>query len=169
LYRSSEHGFKATDFHAKCDYKSNTFTIIKSSNGNIFGGYTNACWDSNKICHYKYDSEAFLFSLVNVHKQPVKINISQNFEKAIYCSKRYGIAFGSEATELAVPPFNENDMRNGYSNLGKSRMSTCYQLGNNSQLNNITQRAFSDFLAGSNRFEIVDIEVFQQTGLCTRV
>ena len=39
LYRKSEHGFDANDFHSKCDGKANTLTILKA-NGFIFGGLT---------------------------------------------------------------------------------------------------------------------------------
>ncbi len=40
IYRASQDGFEAANFHSKCDNKPNTLVIIKSENGNIFGGYT---------------------------------------------------------------------------------------------------------------------------------
>jgi hypothetical protein len=40
IYRASQDGFEANDFHSKCDQKPNTLMIIKSEHGNIFGGYT---------------------------------------------------------------------------------------------------------------------------------
>lgn len=39
IYRATEHGFSATKFHQKCDGISNTLTIIKTTVGNVFGGY----------------------------------------------------------------------------------------------------------------------------------
>ena len=41
-----------------------TLTIIKGRNSNIFGGYTFADWSGEQL--FKYDSTAFLFSLVNI-------------------------------------------------------------------------------------------------------
>jgi hypothetical protein len=38
LYRGTLHGFKARDFHSKCENIPKTLTIIKAASGNIFGG-----------------------------------------------------------------------------------------------------------------------------------
>ncbi len=48
VYRASQDGFEASKFHMKCDSKSNTFIIIKSTNGFVFGGYTEQVWSGNK-------------------------------------------------------------------------------------------------------------------------
>jgi hypothetical protein len=40
LYRGSRDGFRGADFHAKCDDKGATVTIVKSTEGRIFGGYS---------------------------------------------------------------------------------------------------------------------------------
>lgn len=45
LYRGTQHGFNAVDFHYYCDVVTNTLTVIKSENGNIFGGYTEMSWE----------------------------------------------------------------------------------------------------------------------------
>ena len=39
LYRGSRDGWKASDFHAKCDNKGATITVIRSTDGFIFGGF----------------------------------------------------------------------------------------------------------------------------------
>ena len=44
IYRATQDGFEARDFHSKCDNKSDTLIVIKSTNGNIFGGYTVRNW-----------------------------------------------------------------------------------------------------------------------------
>ena len=49
IYKGSKDGFKASDFHSKCDDKSNTLVIVKSSNGNVFGGYTEQSWSGSDI------------------------------------------------------------------------------------------------------------------------
>jgi hypothetical protein len=54
IYRATQNGFEASKFHNKCDNKLNTFVIIKSTNGNVFGGYTEQSWVGegtfNDIC-----------------------------------------------------------------------------------------------------------------------
>ena len=39
-YRASRDGFKANDFHRKCDDIANSITVIKVTSGNVFGGFT---------------------------------------------------------------------------------------------------------------------------------
>ncbi len=39
LYRASRDGFGAAQYHAKCDDITNTLTIIKTTEGYIFGAY----------------------------------------------------------------------------------------------------------------------------------
>jgi hypothetical protein len=39
IYRATQDGFEADNFHSKCDDKPNTLIIVKSVNGNIFGTY----------------------------------------------------------------------------------------------------------------------------------
>ena len=83
IYQASRDGFKAKDFHLKCDGYLNTLTVIKASNGNIFGGFTTVDWgtpQSNNYYYYssyfKSDSNAFLFSLVNKYNISLLINNS---------------------------------------------------------------------------------------------
>jgi len=49
IYRASQDGFEAAKFHARCDNKPNTLIIIKSTNGNVFGGYTEQTWNHWKL------------------------------------------------------------------------------------------------------------------------
>ena len=44
LYRASRDGWAASNFHAYCDNKGPTVTVIKSGNY-IFGGYADEHWD----------------------------------------------------------------------------------------------------------------------------
>ena len=81
IYKATRDGFKVSDFHAKCDNISKTFAIIKvAGNENIFGGYTEALWNSqihaNKPKHRK-DRNAFIFSLVNNDNNPIKMKVKQ--------------------------------------------------------------------------------------------
>ena len=64
LYRATADGFEAKSFHAKCDGKANTITIIKTNGNYVFGGYTAAEWTIiDYYGTYIADSKAFIFSL----------------------------------------------------------------------------------------------------------
>jgi hypothetical protein len=53
VYRGSEHGFKASTFHYRCDGIESTMTIVKAkrnhavAHSSIFGGFTSVAWDSS--------------------------------------------------------------------------------------------------------------------------
>ena len=49
LYRASEHDYTGTSFHECCNNKGPTLVIIKSTEGWIFGGFTNEDWIDSSI------------------------------------------------------------------------------------------------------------------------
>ena len=61
LYRASSDGFTSEAFHANCDGKHETITIIKTNTNYVFGGYASSAWNSS--CAYIEDNDAFIFSL----------------------------------------------------------------------------------------------------------
>jgi hypothetical protein len=74
LWRGSRDGFKATEFHRRCDGPANTLTVILDTRGNIFGGFTpvpweSRAWDGNEDNRRKVDrsQKSFLFTLKNPH------------------------------------------------------------------------------------------------------
>ena len=76
VYRASQDGFEASQFHSKCDDKPNTLIIVKSVNGNIFGGYTKQSWSGHGT--YKADPKSFIFSLINKENKPINMKWSRN-------------------------------------------------------------------------------------------
>jgi prefoldin subunit 5 len=82
LWRGSRDGFRASEFHRRCDNHSNTLTVILDTNGNIFGGFTPVKWVSrvwnrkggkDGNCLKADDSlRSFLFTLKNPHNVPAK-------------------------------------------------------------------------------------------------
>ena len=44
IYGVSWDGCKVSDFHAKCDYKGATITVIWGTGGFIFGGFVDKSW-----------------------------------------------------------------------------------------------------------------------------
>ena len=71
IFTASENGDRDKDFHNNCDGKGPTVTIVKATNGHIFGGYVTIPFSSD--CKTHYDDKAFLFSLTNNKKFPIKI------------------------------------------------------------------------------------------------
>jgi len=61
IYVASMDGDSSTDFHDKCDGKGPTVVIVKTTTGNVFGGYTSVSWWSNQV--WKRDPTSFLFQL----------------------------------------------------------------------------------------------------------
>ena len=47
IYRASRDGWHSSKFHALCDDKGPTVTVVKNGN-NIFGGYTEMSWEDGK-------------------------------------------------------------------------------------------------------------------------
>ncbi|EGG17114.1 hypothetical protein DFA_08096 [Cavenderia fasciculata] len=45
-------GFQVSSFHFKCDGKGPTITLVKSNNGNEFGGYNSQSWNSSTNTYY---------------------------------------------------------------------------------------------------------------------
>ncbi len=91
LWRASRDGYDPAAFHRLCDGKANTVTVIKNTNGYIFGGFTSVPWSSTG--GYKTDSTAFLFSLTNPSNTPLKLKVKSP-QNAVYHSC-YGPTFGS--------------------------------------------------------------------------
>jgi hypothetical protein len=150
LYRGSLHGFGASDFHAKCDNIPKTLTLIRTTNGNIFGGYTEATWD--KYEQHKTDKNAFIFSLVNGEKRPVRVNVANgNESNAIYCGTSYGPTFGG-GHDFKIAK-NPNTSNSNYSRFGHTYSLPNYPPGSHKA---------ESFLAGSYYFTIDEIEVFRR-------
>ena len=88
LYRATENGFSASDFHSKCDGLPNTFTAVKAANGDIFGGFTSRAWSSNS--GWIYNTTGFVFSLINNEEEIFDCNESYNNMSCGPCLKQSG-------------------------------------------------------------------------------
>ena len=98
IYKASQDEFEASNFHSKCDNKPITLVIIKSQNGNVFGGYTEQDWSNNDPLSVNVDNpdqNAFIFSLINKENRPLKINCSPN--QGIRCNNTKGAVFGGKS------------------------------------------------------------------------
>ncbi len=147
LYRLSEYGPSPQIFHELCNEKGATLTLVKCSNGHIFGGF-NEIEYKNKF-EYNESNNNFLFSVTDGKLRiPIRCPIKKSMKKyAIKQSENdYSPSFGlSNNSDLFLAFKN---LKNSYSNLN-----TCYKCpkGYNPKT----------FLAGKeNDWNIQDVEVY---------
>ncbi len=168
LFRASDHGFQAKDFHQKCDNKNGaSITIIKSNWQNIFGGYTTVPWTSDGPgrAGMKTDQDAFLFLIrssndLQQKECPLLFDIKQDkAEYAVRHHPNFGPRFG-----VADIFINNacNDINPGTTNNVKYRNIT---MADRFEYNN-----FKGILCNGNRsvrkkptmyFQVLEYEVFQ--------
>ena len=135
LFRATRDGYRSSNFHSKCDGKSNTVTLVETTTGRRFGGFTDAQWDQSSS--YKTGSNGFIFSLDNN-----EIYYNKNNQYNIYCNSSNGPSFGAASDLYISDGCNSNNCSDGsghsYETNGKQYV-----------------------LAGSNNFLVQDYEVFQ--------
>jgi hypothetical protein len=88
LFDSLTDGDSAIEFHTKCDYKYNTISLIETSSGHRFGGYTSECFESPHEYFDKKDNLSFVFSF-----DKMKVYDVIKGKYAISCDKNYGPYF----------------------------------------------------------------------------
>jgi hypothetical protein len=144
VYKGTRDGFSSTDFHRCCDKKGATLTVIQSTSGYLFGGYTSIKWESHEDFQWSVDMNAFLFTLTNPNKiSPTKYRINTDGRNAIGCKESVGPTFGK--WDMCI---HSNSNENGRSSIlfpsnyidstGKGRLT----------------------FTGSHYFTVADIEVY---------
>ncbi|ETO05110.1 hypothetical protein RFI_32286 [Reticulomyxa filosa] len=86
LYRGSRDGFDAMNFHQACDNKGKTLIILLDEFNHVFGGFTNAEWNSSRCIAYARDDGAFVYSLRNRHHMPQKWNVDPDQSDYAICN-----------------------------------------------------------------------------------
>lgn len=145
IYKATRDGFKASNFHKKCDNMGKTLTVIRSIEGHLFGGYTEHNWDSTTN-DYKFGS-TWIFTLSNpTNDGPLQFLLRNNANTmhGIYCSGGHGPLFGN-GWDIGVYD-NSNNTTNSYCNFPGSFQDTTGR-GNNT-------------FTGARRFQTNEIEVF---------
>ena len=138
LYRASRDGWNASDFHRTCDGKGATLTVVKSSDGYIFG------WETCEASNESFKCHAGL--------PTVKMNIKNEDLFAISHFSTEGPIFGSAfgpCCDLPIPS-NANDPVNP---------SCISDVGDAYELPDETTDRY--FLTGSYKFVIGHYEVFE--------
>merc|ERR1712083_168381 len=131
-----------SQFHAKCNGKGETLTIIESTNGNIFGGYTALPWSSSG--QWAVDNKAFLFLLKSTSSSKPRVFKVNNATNSVYHNGSYGPTFGANHDLHISNACNTN--QTSYTNLGGSY---------------IAAHSNKHVLAGSRNFMVKDYEVWQ--------
>jgi hypothetical protein len=102
LYRQTRDGLTNEAFHSKCDEKGCTLSVIETTCGKVFGGYSNTAWSSSG--GWTKANKAFLFALPGggiLSSCKMKL-MDANHPHAIYCGSEYGPTFGSGSCDMTV-------------------------------------------------------------------
>jgi hypothetical protein len=94
VYRGSRDGFGASDFHNKCNGCANTVTLIRSTKGYVFGGFTPIAWDSSNSDKADSSELSFLFTIKNPRGEEFRRFSVINSSRAIGCWASSGPIFG---------------------------------------------------------------------------
>eukprot|EP00826_Nyctotherus_ovalis_P037065 TRINITY_DN3354_c0_g3_i4.p1 TRINITY_DN3354_c0_g3~~TRINITY_DN3354_c0_g3_i4.p1 ORF type:complete len:445 (+),score=43.29 TRINITY_DN3354_c0_g3_i4:100-1434(+) len=140
LWRGSVDGFEASTFHAKCDGKAPTLTVIQSKLDLVFGGYTAKSWNATNN-GYAYDPEAFIFSLT----YKTKHNKQKSTSYSIYCNPGSGPKFGG-GHDISI--CDNSNTSNGSCSNGNHT----YELPPDIDA--------KTYFAGARKFKVKDIEVY---------
>ena len=139
IYRATEDGPTAKNFHESCDNAAKTLTVIKTLKGWIFGGYTEVKWEMyDNRCEKKNDYNSFVFSL-NLKK----LYFPKKNSYSIYCDKKKGPTF------IGMFCVNEKilDIKSEINPFGLQ----CY----------VNEDEDYEINGGSREFEIEELEVFE--------
>lgn len=148
LYRATKDGNSSESFHQKCDNIKGTLTVIKTTKGMKFGGYTESTWnpDKSKILTKKdKNGIGFCYSL-----DLFKIyNNSNNAKSIIICYSTEGPDFyGGDAYmfDIYFPIDSNTDSNTGYTQKNDSfgKFEKDYEINN-----------------GERYFLMRELEVFQ--------
>jgi len=115
LYKYTKDEKTSLVWHAKCDGKGPTVTVIWANSGYIFGGYAHLSWKSNGT--WEESKESFLFSLTDgKNRKPFQCLPYQSFGNCLE-HEPDRIAFGSgRDLKLLFPP----NTSGSYSDLGST-------------------------------------------------
>ena len=149
VYRATEDGDKASDFHKRCDKIGPNITFIKTRNGYVFGGFTVKNWE-----HLKRDINVNKPNLGSASRDPKAFGFSVNYQKiyenerknefAIWCNRNYGPTFKNNFFQI----FDNALQKGGYC----SASHNSHFGGQNSDY---------EITGGESKFKVNEVEVFE--------
>ena len=135
IYRATEDGDKADDFHRLCDGNTNLIILIKTKDGKKFGGYTSIGF--NNYNQSNLDDTAFIFS---IDKREIYPNIRG--KNAIESYYNLGPTFSGDSIKIYDNFFKKGGIT--------SKIGTNYQTNEDYQIND-----------GKKIFAVEEIEVLE--------
>ena len=135
IYRATEDGDKADDFHRLCDGNTNIIVLIKTKDGKKFGGYTSIGF--NNYNQSNLDDTAFIFS---IDKREIYPNIRG--KNAIESYYNLGPTFSGDSIKVYDNFFKKGGIT--------SKIGTNYQTNEDYQIND-----------GKKIFAVEEIEVLE--------
>ncbi|XP_062522752.1 uncharacterized protein LOC134197438 [Corticium candelabrum] len=147
IYKASRDGFRAADFHRCCDNKGETISVIHTTGGYLFGGYTDVPWTSGGT--WKSSSQSFLFAFRSsaLGNTPVKATVV-NSDNAVSHRSGYCCTFGGGHNIYIADSSNTNST--SYSNWSDG---SYYSYPPDLSCN-------GHWLVGQRNFQTRDVEVF---------
>jgi hypothetical protein len=146
LWRGSRDGFEGTTFHSRCNGRPNNITLISTTTGSIFGGYTPLAWSCRGGSVADPTMKSFIFTIKNPHNLPPQVFNQKTQENAILDHPTQPPRFG-----------NGNDFyvcdKGNTCNSSASNLGTTYA--------NDTGIAGNQVLTGAYNFILKEIEVFE--------
>jgi hypothetical protein len=125
LYSSSIHGASNVACHSRCQAQGQgpTLTLIRDTDGNVFGGYTPLPWFSwiDDDILENQDAEAFLFSVCNPYGEPPALFPSIPGAVTRAGSLYLGPAFSRLSLYSGWPKFRVSSIAFGYVNTTRHR------------------------------------------------
>ena len=97
LFRKSRDGSSCKTFHKYCDNKGPSLTLVETSKGYKFGGYTPFSFKSQTGPSPVKDNETFIFSL-NLMKKFIK----KKEESLVFFDPNYGPCFGHDGSDFFI-------------------------------------------------------------------
>ena len=149
VYRATEDGDKAVNFHNKCDKIGPNIVLRKTKKGFIFGGFTFRNWehlprdiDINRpnLGSASRDANAFGF---NINNQKIYNNERPN-EFAIWCNRNFGPTFKNNLFQI----FDSCLKKGGYCTVRRSS-----HFGG--------QKTDFEITGGESKFKVDELEVFE--------
>lgn len=152
LYRASENGSTSADFHNHADGVANTVTIIKTTDGFVFGGFNETPWEGPSSGYYA-DSPTganFLFEMNTYVKWPIR---PDRLDYGTYNRDTYGPTFGG-----GHDIYLQSDMTGGY----------CYAWAYEPESGPM-EGTNTTFGGSYNTWTVADVEVWQMNTSGTSV
>ena len=91
IFRASEDGWNAADFHRECDNKGPTLSLIRSSVSYLAAGFTSKSWTS--VAGHVEDESAMVFALTHEPQSEPQMFKTNYSEQAVWHNQHRGPYF----------------------------------------------------------------------------